>query len=285
MPMNRPRTSSLPLANRWLGLALTCFLSAMPAAFASDWVEDGASASSNSKIEKSGGAITLKLGVEHSESVAPVPLKLQLGEIFDERILSTPSRLQWYRIPEWMAGKWRRQQETIVSTRDFQTGQVSNARKAIRSEQIADFGVQRDSKGAIWNCNLSMKGVSDRGSYRSVALVRKQVPVVSEPGRVVLQEEFVVLHVMHGTGAIMESHIVESLTQYRPIKRGLLETSMSVKIYQADGSPKNQQENVAFDRLITPFTSVDKYKGLDVRADFENFLRSSNQANLIVDPD
>ncbi|HMP54554.1 MAG TPA: hypothetical protein PKD05_23605, partial [Candidatus Melainabacteria bacterium] len=162
---------------------------------ASDWVEEGSSSASGAQVKKSGGGITLKLGVEHSESVAPVPLKLQLGEIFDERILSTPSNLQWYRIPEWLAGKWRRQQETIVSTRDFQTGQVSNSRRAIRSEQIADFGVQRDAAGDIWNCNLSMKGVSDRGSYRSVALVRKQVPVVSEPGRVVLQEEFVVLHV------------------------------------------------------------------------------------------
>ena len=283
--MNRPRTSSLLLARLRLILPVALLVATGSPVQASDWVEDGASTSFNSKVEKNSGGITLKLGVEHSETVAPVPLKLQLGEIFDERILSSPSRLQWYRIPEWMAGKWRRQQETIVSTRDFQTGQVSFPRKAIRSEQIADFGVQRDAKGAIWNCNLSMKGVSDRGSYRSVALVRKQVPVVSEPSRLVLQEEFVVLHVMHGTGAIMESYIVESLTQYRPVKRGLLETSMSVKIYQADGSPKNQQENVAFDRLITPFTSVDKYKGLNVRADFDNFLRSSNQANLIVETD
>lgn len=254
----------------------------------SDWEEESSSgpdSSSSVSVDKSSGGITLKMGVSHADKLKPIPFKLQIGEVFDERILRTPTRYNWYRIPEWLAGKWKRGRECIVSTHDYVTGHTQRMNKSIQSEQVADWGVQRDAKGDIWHCNLSMKGMSNRGSYKSVALVRQQSPVKwdRKNHRIVFKEQFVVLHVMHGTNAIMDSYIVESLTQYRPIKRGLLETMMSVKIYNADGTPKNRQENMAFDRMITPYSSVDKYKGVDVRTDFERFLQSRNLHELVGD--
>ncbi len=265
-----------------------------PASAKSDWVEDespgivqGATGNTQGpgtiKVDKSSGGITLQMGVSHADQLKPIPFKLQIGEIFDERILRAPTRYNWYRIPEWLAGKWKREQESIVSSHDFSTGYTQRMNKSIQSQQVADWGVQRDAKGEIWNCNLSMKGMSNRGSYKSVALVREQMPVKwdKQNHRIVFKEQFVVLHVMHETNAIMDSYIVESLTQYRPIKRGLLETMMSVKIYNADGTPKMRQENRAFDRMVTPYSSVDKYKGVDVRADFERFLSENNLGDLI----
>lgn len=251
----------------------------------SGWLEEKPKSQENASahVDAKSGSVTLKIGVQHSTHIEPIPMKLQTGSIFDERILKVKKRLNWYPIPEWLAGKWQRKSERILSTHNYLTNQTVRMNKTIMSEQIADWGVQRDKKGDIWNCNLSSRGASNRGSYRSVALVRKQIPVKNNRLEIVFKEQFVVLHVMKGTNAIMDSYIVESITRYKPVKRGLIETAMSVQVYTADGTPKTRQENVSVDRLIKPYTSVDSYKGKDVHADFNRFLRSQNLEDLIVD--
>ena len=246
----------------------------------SGWIEDDSSGL-HAEVDKNSGAVVLKLGVEHSKKLEPIPFKLQVGEVFDEGILRRRSKFNWYRIPEWLAGKWQRQQESIVSTYDYQTGRKSRMNKSITSQQIADYGVQKDRQGAIWSCDLSGKGSSNRGSFKSVALIRSHYPVRQTAQEIVFKEEFVVLNVMNETNAIMDSFIVESITRLKPVKRGLLETTMSAQVYLADGTPKVQQESRAYDRLIKPYTSVDTYKGIDVRQDFIKFLESSNLGSLV----
>lgn len=250
----------------------------------SGWFESGPEANGNkAQVNSKTGGVTLQIGVEHSNHVKPIPLNLQIGSIFDDRILKARHKLSWYRIPEWLAGKWKRDRECIVSSYDHITNQRTRMDKSILSEQMADWGVQRDKEGGIWHCNLSNRGMSNRGSFRSIALVRRQMPIKEDRASIVFKEQFVVLNVMKGTNAIMDSYIVESITKYKPIKRGLLETMMSVQVYLADGTPKKQQENMSFDKLVTPYTSVNSYKGIDVKSDFDLFLKSRNLEHLIVE--
>jgi len=256
-------------------LCVFLLLCAASEAKRSDWQED--EDGGDSSVQTAEGRTVLKLGVRHSINLTAIPDKLQPGSIFDERLLQQNQHLIWYQIPKWLAGKWQREQETTVFSYDYESRQSDRQKHRFTSRQTADFGVQKDKAGNIWHCNLASAGVSDRGSYRSIALVRLQEPLQVSADQLTLKEVFTVVNVAKETNVIMESYSLESLTRYKPISDGNVETSMSMKIYNADGSAKKLQENVAYDRRIGPMDVVDKYKGKDVRADFEQFLLEGNQ--------
>ncbi len=246
----------------------------------SGWIEDDRGGSS--RVEKKEGRTVLKLGVQHSTTLDPVPNSLQAGSIFDNKLIpELPKDLEWYRIPKWLAGKWQRKQETTVHTMDFATGVETRPNQPFLSEQQANFGVQTDREGDIWDCALSNTGVSNRGSYRSVALIQFHRPVRVDENEIVYREVFTVVNVVNETNVIMSSQRIESLTKYRPVSGGTLEASMSMKVYGPDGSPTSLQENISYDRQIEPFYPVTKYKGRDLKNDFVDFLRSQALSHLI----
>lgn len=266
---------------RLLCLSLVPHIVAYPALAdsSSDWVEDD---SLQAQVESRGGKTVLKLGVEHSRSLAAIPESLQAGSFFNEKLLNEGNdRLLWYRIPKWLAGQWKRGMETTVFTQDYQSGYTDRNQRSFMSEQTADFGVQKDKMGDVWNCNLSSRGVSDRGLYRSIALVQLKEPVVSNDKEVLFREVFTVLQVQKDSNLIMDSSLVESLTRHRPRPDGSLDTVMSVKVYNAGGTPRQIQENIANDRLTAPFAVVDHYKGRDIKANFVEFLKSKHLDSLI----
>jgi hypothetical protein len=240
------------------------------------------SSSGNGKVENKDGRTVLKLGVEHSKSLSPLQDGLQAGSIFDDKYLNEEQdQLIWYPIPKWLAGKWRRSQETTVFSHDYASGYSDHEQRPFMSEQMADFGVQTDSTGTVWNCNLGTKGVSDRGSYRSVALDMGKAPVQTTGDSIIFREVFTVANVNKSTNVILDSYLAESITRHRLTPDGSLETSMSVKIYNASGIPRQVQENIANDRLVQKFEVVDTYKGKDIKADFAKFLRKKGLGQLV----
>lgn len=234
------------------------------------------------KVEKKDGRTVLKLGVEHAKRLSPISVELQAGSIFDDRLLDEGQvKLIWYPIPKWLAGQWRRTQETTVFSHDYASGYSDHQERPFMSEQIADFGVQTDAEGNVWNCNLGSRGVSDRGSYRSIAMVLGKAPVETSADSIIFREVFVIANVNKTTNVILDSYLSESITRHRRNPDGSLETSMSVKVYNASGIPRQVQENIANDRLIKPFKELDTYKGRDIKADFAEFLRKNGRSNLI----
>jgi hypothetical protein len=234
-----------------------------------------------SNVETSDGRTTLKIGVKHSATLAPIPSQLKTGSTFNEKFLpAEPERLEWYRIPHWLAGKWRRDIETSLFTYTYDNRSGTRESRSFQSQQMADFGVQKDRIGGIWHCNLATRGVSDLGGYLAVASVISQTPVKLTANEIVFREEFTVVHVNKSNAVIIDSFRMESLTKYTLTRNGVY-TTASVKAYKPDGTPKQLQKNVAQERLVRPFAVLDKYKGRDVRADFVQFLTDSGQPNLV----
>jgi|AGTN01.2.fsa_nt_gi hypothetical protein len=232
-------------------------------------------------VDTSDGRTTLKIGVKHSATLAPIPTKLQAGGVFNENLMpAEPEKLDWYRIPYWLAGKWRRDIETSLFTYKYASRSGDRENRSFQSQQQADFGLQRDRIGGIWDANLSSRGVSDLGSYLAIAAVVERKPVKLTASEIVFREEFTVVHVNKSNAVIIDSFRMESLTKYR-LLNGTVYTTASVKAYNADGSPKQLQKNVAQERRVQPFVVIDKYKGRDVRGEFLQFLNDSGQPNLI----
>lgn len=246
-----------------------------------DWVED-APGSSSPKVETQNGKTVLKLGIEHSGKLDPVPENLQAGSIFDSRLLEGGNdKLTWYRIPDWLAGQWERRMETRVYSQDIASGYVDRSQNTFMSEQVAAFGLQKDKQGHIWNCNLKPQAVSDHGSYQSIALMRAKEPIRVTENEIIFREIYTVLDVQKQSKLITDSYMMEAITRHRPISDNQIETQMSFEVYNAGGIPRSIQENTATDRRIGPPDLIDVYKGRDLRKEFAEFLRNTSQERLI----
>jgi hypothetical protein len=202
--------------------------------------------------------------------------------MFDERSLRAGTdNSDWYKIPDWLAGKWSRNEETIVSTYYYDTQQQNNEPHTIAETEYADFGSQYDKARNVWHCRLATKGIADCGSYLSVAFIRTQEPLLVSEAKVAIRDLFVELEVNKETGVITKSEQVESITRYVPVQDGVMKTMMSVKIFGEEGSPVRIQKNLAYDKRIAPFAPVDKYKGTDIKQSFVNFLKTNSLVDLI----
>lgn len=248
----------------------------------SGWVEDAEpSPATKANSHGASGRAPLQGGV-HSDELRPLPQNLQSGAIFDERsIPKTADDVGWYEIPNWLAGKWLRDEETILSTYFFDTGTKQNEPRTIAERELADFGFQRDKNGKIWHCRLASKGVSDLGSYLAVAFVQSQEPLHVSDDLVVIRDVFVEVQVNKETNVIMHSSQAESITKYRPVSDGVIKTSMSVKVFKEDGTPYTVQKNIAMDKRMEIYKTTDAFKGQNLRKNFADFLHATGRDDLI----
>jgi hypothetical protein len=247
----------------------------------SGWVEDSEPAPKAVPQTFSGRA-PLQGGVQHSDELRPLPQNLQSGAIFDERsIPKTADDVGWYQIPDWLAGKWLRDEETILSTYFFDSKVQQNEPRTIAEREVADFGFQRDKMGRVWHCRLASKGVSDCGSYLAIAYVQSQEPLHVADDLVVIRDVFVEIQVNKETNVILHSSQAESITKYRPVRSGMIKTAMSVKVFKEDGTPYTVQRNVAFDKQMETYKTTDSYKGQNLRKSFADFLHSTGRDELI----
>jgi hypothetical protein len=253
----------------------------------SGWIEDGPSQESE-KVEgpaSSGDHKRMLQGsVEHSVTLPPLPDNLRVGAIFDQGLLAPhPDVRHWYQIPPWLAGQWARDEETILSAYYYDSHQRVNEPQTIAAKETTEFGLQVDKLGDVWHCRIAAGGVADCGSYYSIALVGSQQPVQVSDNEVVIRDEFTELHVNKETSVITLALQAESLTRFRPVKDGVVESKTSVKFFEEDGSPKSIQRNLAYEKRTSGFSELNSYKGHDLRAEFREFLRSNGKESLLPD--
>jgi hypothetical protein len=262
----------------------------------SGWVEDEGSKTSTqqsqSGISSAGQStqsitagtkrVLLQGNVEHSQDLPPLPPTMNIGAIFDNKLLSAPPVVDdWYWIPDWLAGDWRRDQETVVSTHNFESGEDNRTPHTMAVTELAQFGVQRDKFGGVWHCRLATGGVADCGSYFSIALVQSQEPETVSRDKVIVRDVFTELHINKETNVIIFAAQAESLTRYEPLVDGSLKTTASVKFFDESGIAKKGQINESVETKTKQFTPTDAYKGKDLRALFKQYLLTHGKSDYI----
>ncbi|HEY9776593.1 MAG TPA: hypothetical protein V6C81_22715 [Planktothrix sp.] len=226
--------------------------------------------------------LLLQGGIEHSSLLPSLPSNLITGATLDEKLLNAPPSLEdWYWIPEWLAGDWHRDEETVVSSHNYETGEDNNTPHTMAASERAEFGVQRDKLGGIWHTRLATAGVADCGSYLSVALMQSQEAQTVSKSNVVIKDQFTELHVNPDTKVIVWSAQAESITKYERQDGGTIKATTSIKFFDEQGQPTIEQLNESVIKQTKPFAATDTYKGRDLKELFKQFLISHNETDRI----
>lgn len=225
----------------------------------------------------------IKGNVSHTDRLPPVEEKFKVGAEFNNSILKGDSgeTLEWYRIPAWLAGTWKRSEETVVYQIDLRSGHESRTPQTVSVIETANFGVQVDSQGYVWHAELSNRGLGEGGNYRVIALIRFQKPERAADDEVILRQVTTQLFVNPINNTIARIYQSESLNRFSPEKNGSLKTDMSVKFFDAGGKPISIQRNESVSWRTEEFKILNQYKGRRLDEEFKAFLRSQGKEELV----
>lgn len=229
-------------------------------------------------------AAPLEGGIEHIDILPSLDENLRKGRHFSASALEQTGEPanEWVKLPAWMCGTWRIDRETTVHRKDFKTNEVNNKPMPFQARQVFAYGMQKDREGNVWHyIGVPYNSSSKLTLFAEHHLVSEKRFDRSDAQMVRFRSVMKVVRVSFSN--ISKSYQQESITSYTPKTDNLIDLSASSKIFDDDGQPKSQADNVAEVRRLKPFVEIKEYKGQDMRKLFREFLTSNGLTNLLPD--
>ena len=227
----------------------------------------------------------LQAGIEHSASLEPVPAYLRAGTVYDENLLKSQiksSRI-WYRIPNWLAGSWHQSYEFVLkSTNPI----LDPPGRILLSECDYNFGIQIDKYSNIWD-TIMLPIFTEINAHNEASEVVKCMKYYYKPGDYLSSNytklsrscEIYINKFTNRITKVLQNEVISTSTLMEP---GVVRCLSSVNWYNDYGMPLSKDQRVTFIKLKTPFVPINFSKeGLDLKADFIQYLRNHDLDNLI----
>lgn len=232
----------------------------------------------------SGSTATLQGGVEHSVTVAPVPLALMQGAKFDENALPklTPGNV-WYQIPTWLAGTWQFKTETVTDMYVYDQTKYPPTPFTLQNEFQRTIGYQKDKKGQIWDYIKAPFSYTAKVGRGLVSYINESSILVirSNDGEVVRRLTGQDAVVDPDTQEILLSNQKECFIRYTPAGDDGVRVDGSTKIFDMNGKAKVLKLSNLMAVKLKDFQSVDEKDGQNLKEMFAQFLKSQGKADLV----
>jgi hypothetical protein len=203
----------------------------------------------------SADAKLLKATITHSEFLKPIEDDLAPGHTFDKARYNTkPQRLNFYEIPNWLAGKWQYDSTVTTSVQDYLKNTTQDKPSSVMDRGTDYFGHIQDAKGLFWNGDFTpFIASSDLGSDSIYFLTREYYPVENTDKRITFRVVSLNVRVDKQTQKIRESSETESLQTYTPQIGNQVRIDKSQKTFDRNGRALNLVICYANMRKIGPY--------------------------------
>ncbi|MBX9666755.1 MAG: hypothetical protein K2X93_04010 [Candidatus Obscuribacterales bacterium] len=188
----------------------------------------------------------LRATIQHSESLPPLPAKYQTGAFLGAYGLppltgrpEPPITVQ-FKVPEWLAGTWRRNSSTETKRTELPSGKALKPAGTTAAVTSDIFGTYRDKEGQIWQLFSSQHatGEVDRGDLVDHHRVTKYNLEIVGAKSAVVEVRAYHLVLSKKKHRIVQSYQDEELNTYSLVADGKLRTDSSVKVFDGNGSAK-----------------------------------------------
>jgi hypothetical protein len=203
-------------------------------------------------------------------------------------------------IPDWMAGEWSCEKQVVHSVRDCALGVNLNVEKTVRPNVPSIiYGQQQDKAGAIWHFIGTPRVQESRlGKLKAAVFVgrvvdseivsnnkaykvySKTTPLPADAGVFALNDSFANLEVNRQERILSVRQVEQINTYFAPAADGEMQVAQSVKSFDVEGRPMEEQISDAFCLKAAPFRIIDNQNGLDLHRLFIEFLKSTGQEAL-----
>jgi hypothetical protein len=190
--------------------------------------------------------------------------------------------VEWFMIPQWMAGRWHKRGDLTVSVTDVQSGHTGMANVWTDNEMTVHFGHQVDRAGNIWHANFipsQHAGDSDGETVRFVTVA--QQCEVTNPQEVVTRTHYVVTKTMISSNEVVERFQQESINDYVLSPKGELENKSSNKMFRMNGQAYRIGVLQSQFMKVQEFAPENIDRGIDMRKALADYLHVQHLDNLI----
>ena len=181
--------------------------------------------------------------IVHSDSIPALDKRMRVGETFDKSLVSTEGneRLNFYQIPEWIAGTYSLHEIIQTSYFDYATNHQSNEviKRAVKQDNIT-WGTIRDAQNRFWEEDHSpisqfSENLSDNSYIYGV--IKENFPVSNSPQAIVMQSTNLNTQVDKTTNKIKLIINLEEFSKYTPTGDGNVRIERSIKAFSPEGKP------------------------------------------------
>lgn len=220
--------------------------------------------------------------IEHKETLPPVPSNMQKGSVFSSPAIQP--QVQWFPVPDWLAGTWMKEGDVETFAEDFRTGRHQNMRVWINNRVRLSFGHQVDAQGTIWHAEVvPFRADGQKAGATDERYVMEMSCLNSTPQVVVLRFRSVVSEVEPRSRRVLESKQQEEIVTFEPSAgtTSKIGTKSSIKSFSAFGQPLFQYETQTNRTRIADFVPTATLEGLDLQSSLYQFLEASNMEDRI----
>jgi hypothetical protein len=191
--------------------------------------------------------------------------------------------IEWFMIPKWMAGAWRKQGDLTVSYRDLRTNRFTSMSAWTENEMTITWGHQVDRLGNVWHADILPV---EKDGWSKGKLARFMMTSLScehtSPQQLVTRAKYVVTESYNGSAQVADMFQQESLNDYTMMADGELENMSSNRIFSAQGQPLREGALVSRLQKISPFAPVRVQNNIDLAQSLNTYLSTHGLQHLVV---
>ncbi len=225
-------------------------------------------------------AAPIQLGAEHEEYLQPLPPQYQAGAESDD---SLPAQhIEWFPVPNWMAGTWTKQGDTEDSAVNLQNGQQLGQPVFIPNANSLSFGHQLDSKGTVWHAEiLPFRTDGFGGKTEDRRYVTQMQCITNNIQQVVLKTRSFVTSIDLKKKKVRGSKQQDEIIAFQPLDSQHVETVSSTRSYSAQGQALFQSRSHTTRTRVAQFVPIPVLNGIDLRRSLADYFQQHNWAYLI----
>lgn len=254
-----------------------------------------------------GRAETIQGGISHAEYMPPLSSQQNFGQQslgqqspyqqspYPGQLLSSSATrygqqyyqpklqkyVEWFQIPNWMAGTWSKQGDMTLSATDLNTGYRSNQQSWVDNRMVVTFGHQVDKQGGIWQANVLPAETDSMSGSKMVRFmaVSRRLEAADQSG-LVTRTHYVITETSAGTGQIADQFQQESLNHYGILQDGELVNRSSNRVFSYAGRPMRDGNLESRFNRVSAFSPRTELDGFDLVASFKQYLNSIGRGDL-----
>jgi len=216
---------------------------------------------------------------DHENSLPPLDDNFKVGTELNEAKLSslTPDNI-WIQVPDWFAGKWHSDIQTINYMYDYKSGASSSMERLMKAVSDIVYGMQQAKDGQIWSF-VKLPRIEKQETefgYAYLYALREDLLKYSDAKLVIKYFYYEIRTNPHNK--ILSVERVSSINTYTQLDEGLVRLKGSLKSFDEEGQPKLLQNSETVLKQVAPYREIDSEDGRDLHQLFAEFMQKTGRA-------
>lgn len=200
---------------------------------------------------------------------------------------TTPSleqpKVEWFLVPDWMAGKWTKKGDITINYTDLETGRMSQTNQFVPNLMTVTWGHQRDRLGHTWHANFIP---SERDSVSGDELVRfvtlSQCCEETSDARLMTRTHYIVTELHEQQKVVTKVFQQEALNCYLQAGTDQMDDHSSNRIFTLQGRPTSSALLVSHFVRSEPYCPTQVINGVNMVQSLNSYLRTHGMDDLMV---